>query len=248
MERYLKHQEIIEKTKRISGSYALDQGFFDDIIDQLLNSELESEDVILEGLQRLLQEVDHEIGRMEHFADLTASCFKGCDFCCYFPIVLSKMEAKMMFQSIKNFSEDRKQAIYDHWDRYYEKYAKTLKQALAMDHSADDTKLAYKKLNLPCPMLDPETQACMAYEVRPIPCRTYLNYSDPKVCAEQHLPQEPTSYEFLYNHYFEAINELVQVLYENGEDVVVDYPSDVWSYDYLPAWIEKWREGIWDEL
>ncbi|WP_163529151.1 YkgJ family cysteine cluster protein [Halobacillus ihumii] len=248
MERYLKHQEIINKTKQISDSYVLDQGVFDEIIDQLLNSELDSEDVILEGFQRLLQEVDYEIGRMEHFANLTASCFKGCAFCCYFPIVLSKMEAKIMFRSIENFSEDRKQAIYDHWDRYYEKYAKTLKEAAGMDHNADETKLAYKKLNLPCPLLDPETQTCMAYEVRPIPCRTYLNYADPKVCAEQHLPQEPSSYEFLYNHYFEAINELIQVLYENGENVLVDYPGDVWSYDYLPVWIEKWREGTWHEL
>ncbi|UOR13432.1 YkgJ family cysteine cluster protein [Halobacillus amylolyticus] len=248
MERYLKHQEIIDKSKRINDSYALDQQFFDEIIDQLLDSELESEDVILTGFQRLLDEVDHEIGRMEQFAGMTPNCFKGCAFCCYFPIVLSKMEAKMMFRSIEHFSEDRKQKIYDHWDRYYKQHKEKLNQALSMNHTEDDTKLAYKKLNLPCPMLDPETQACMAYEVRPIPCRTYLNYSDPKVCAENHLPKEPFSYEFLYEFYFGAINELIQALYENGEDVFVDYPSDVWSYDYLPAWIEKWREGTLHEL
>lgn len=97
-------------------------------------------------------------------------------------------------------------------------------------------------------MLDPETQLCMAYEVRPIPCRTYLNYSDPKVCAENHMPKEPFSYEFLYTYYFGAINELVQALYENGEDVFVDYPSDAWSYDYLPAWVKSYREGTLNEI
>ncbi|UOQ92509.1 YkgJ family cysteine cluster protein [Halobacillus shinanisalinarum] len=248
MERYLKHQEIIDKSKKINDSYALDQQFFDEIVDQLLDSQLESENVILTGFQRLLGEIDQEIGRMEQFSEMTPNCFKGCAFCCYFPIVLSKMEAKMMFRLIDQFSEDRRQEIYNHWDRYYEQYKNKLNLALSMDHTDDDTKLAYKKLNLPCPMLDPETQACMAYEVRPIACRTYLNYSDPKVCAENHLPKEPFSYEFLYDLYFGAINELIQALYENGEDVLVDYPSDVWSYDYLPAWVEKWREGTLHEL
>ncbi|MFC7061909.1 YkgJ family cysteine cluster protein [Halobacillus seohaensis] len=248
MERYLKHQEIIDRSTKINQSYELDTQFFDDVVDDLLNSELETEDVILNGFNRLLSEVDHEIGRIEQFADMTASCFKGCAFCCYFPIIISKMEAKMMIRSIENFSEERKQEIYKHWEQYYENHKDKLEQAFAMDHTADSTKLEYKKLNLPCPMLNPETQACMAYEVRPIPCRTYLNYSDPQVCAENHLPKEPFSYEFLYDFYFGAINEIVQALYENGEDLFIDYPSDVWSYDYLPAWIEKWREGNWNEV
>ncbi|MFC7322838.1 YkgJ family cysteine cluster protein [Halobacillus campisalis] len=248
MERYLKHQEIIEKSTKINQSYELDPRFFDDIVDELLNSELDTEDVILNGFQRLLSEVDQEIGRMEQFSNMEASCFKGCAFCCYFPIITSEMEAKMLFQSIKNFPQKRKQAIYDHWDRYFKDQKNKLKQALSMDYTDESTKLDYKKLNMPCPMLDPTTQACMAYEVRPIPCRTYLNYSDPQVCAENHLPKEPFSYEFLYDYYFGAVNELVQVLYENGEELFIDYPSDAWSYDYLPAWVQKWREGTLHEV
>ena len=248
MERFLNHQEIIDKCEKINQNYDIDARFFDEIIDDLLDTEQPTEDVVLQGFQRLLNEVDHDIERMEEFADMRPNCFMGCAFCCYFPIVLSRMEAKMMFRSIEKFSEERKSAIFKHWESYYEKHKDKLARGMDMDPEDPDTKLEYKQLNLPCPMLNPETQLCMAYEIRPIPCRTYLNYSDPQVCAEQDMPKEPFSYEFLYTFYFGAINELVQVLYENGEDVFVDYPSDAWSYDYLPAWINQWREGTLHEL
>ncbi|ELK48918.1 YkgJ family cysteine cluster protein [Halobacillus sp. ACCC02827] len=245
---FLKHEEIIKKCEKINQSYEVDPAFFDDIIDHLLDSEQDTETVILDGFQRLLKEVDAEIERMEEFAGMKPNCFMGCAFCCYFPIVVSKMEARMMFRSIEQFSEDRKQAIFQHWDRYYVRQEEKLNKAMKMDHEAPETKLAYKQLDLPCPMLDPETKLCMAYEVRPIPCRTYLNYSDPQVCAKNDMPKEPFSYEFLYTYYFGAVNELIQALYENGEDVFVDYPMDAWQYDYLPAWVQQYREGTWSEL
>lgn len=248
MNRFLKHKEILNKCETINQKYEIDPEFFDGIIDELLDSEEPTEDIVLQGFQRLLSEVDHEIERMESFADMTPNCFMGCAFCCYFPIVLSRMEAKMMFRSIEHFEQERKEAIFTHWENYFEQHKEKLTKGLSLDPEAPETKLEYKKLNLPCPMLDPKTQLCMAYEVRPIPCRTYLNYSNPTVCAEEHMPKEPFSYEFLYTYYFGAINELIQVLYENGEDVFVDYPSDAWSYDYLPAWISQWREGTLNEV
>ncbi|WP_082235075.1 YkgJ family cysteine cluster protein [Halobacillus massiliensis] len=248
MQKYLKHQEIINKSKTINEHYELDDELFDDVVDSLLHSELDTEEVILQGFQRLLSEVDSEIERMETFADMKPSCFKGCAFCCYFPIIISKMEAKIMFRSIEKFPEERRKEIYAHWESYYKEYEEKLNHAMSLDHTDEGTKFEYKKLNLPCPMLDPKTQACMAYEIRPIPCRTYLNYSDPEVCAKNHLPKEPFSYEFLYNYYFSSLNELLQALYENGEELNVDYPSDAWSYHFLPGWIEKWRKETWNEL
>lgn len=244
---YLKHGEIIKRCEKINQSYDIDPEFFEGIVDDLLDSEKDTENVVLQGFQQLLSEVDHEIDRMEEFTAMKPNCFMGCAFCCYFPIVITKMEAKMLFRSIEKFPLERRQSIFDHWDSYYVKQQDKLEKAMRMDYENPDTKLEYKKMNLPCPMLDPETQLCMAYEVRPIPCRTYLNYSDPQVCADHHLPKEPFSYEFLYTFYFGSINELIKALYENGEDVFVDYPMDAWSYDYLPAWIKQWREGTLSE-
>ncbi|SEA17833.1 Putative zinc-or iron-chelating domain-containing protein [Thalassobacillus cyri] len=242
MTEYLKHQEILDKCERLNKNYEVDPVFFDNIIDELLDSEMDTQSVILNGFKRLLSEVDHEIERMEDYAGMKASCFKGCAFCCYFPIIVTKMEAKMMLKEIEQFPEERKEKIYQHWNSYFDDHAGKLDTALNMDLQADETKLNYKRLDLPCPMLDPETKTCMAYEIRPIPCRTYLNYANPKVCAENHMPDEPFSYEFLYEYYMGALNEIMQALYENGEELFVDYPSDVWSYDYLPAWIKRRSE------
>ncbi|WP_181350952.1 YkgJ family cysteine cluster protein [Thalassobacillus sp. CUG 92003] len=245
---YLTHQEIIEKCASINEQYHVNEQFFDRIIDELLNSELPTEDVILNGFEQLLGEVDHEIGRIEAFAGMEASCFKGCAFCCYFPIVITKMEAKMMLRAIERFPKERKEYIYQHWEGYFGGETDKLETAMAMDFNNEETKLAYKQLNVPCPMLDPETHTCLAYEIRPIPCRTYLNYADPKVCAENDLPKETFSYEFLYEYYMGAMNEILQALYENGEDLLVNYPTDLWEYDYLPAWIMKRNEVMEDEL
>ncbi|MEK4166079.1 MULTISPECIES: YkgJ family cysteine cluster protein [Anoxybacillus] len=57
------------------------------------------------------------------------------------------------------------------------------------------------KEQLPCIFLNRETNTCFVYEVRPMPCRTYLNYCSPNVCAESYMPDEPFSYEFLYEFY-----------------------------------------------
>ncbi len=61
----------------------------------------------------------------------------------------------MMFRSIENFSEDRKEALYEHWDHYFVQQKDKLRQATAMDYEAPETKLEYKKIDLPCPMLNP---------------------------------------------------------------------------------------------
>ncbi|MBM7553679.1 YkgJ family cysteine cluster protein [Thalassobacillus pellis] len=242
MSEYLNHAEILNRCEKINQNYEVDPAFFDSIIDELLDSDFDTEEVILKGFKRLLKEVDFEIDRMEQHAGMKPNCFIGCAFCCYFPIIITKMEAKMMLKEIEHFPKDRKQKIYQHWERYFAEHQTKLDTALNIDFNEEDAKLTYKQLDLPCPMLDPETNTCMAYEIRPIPCRTYLNYANPKVCAENHMPKEPFSYEFLYDYYMGAMNEIMQALYENGEELFVDYPSDVWSQDYLPAWLKRRNE------
>lgn len=79
----------------------------------------------------------------------------------------------------------------------------------------------------------------MIYEVRPLPCRTYVNYTNPKVCADNILPKETISYEFLYQEYMGAINELLQYLYENDKIENIGYPEDLYQEDLLINWMKK---------
>ncbi|WP_347861360.1 YkgJ family cysteine cluster protein [Salimicrobium sp. PL1-032A] len=243
MSGYMTYDEILKKSETLNESYELDVSIFEDVVDELLNSEKDTDSVVLEGFRRLLQSVDGTMENIDTFLDMKPNCFMGCAFCCYFPIRVSKMEAKLFFQSIEHMSSERKEDIFRHWEAYYEKFPQKVETALDIDPEDPDMKWKYKQLNLPCPMLNEETQLCMAYEVRPVPCRTYVNYSDPTVCATQHMPKETVSYDFLYTFYFQAMNELLQALYENGEELSVEYPMDAWSYDYLPGWIRQYREG-----
>ena len=243
MSGYLTYDDILKKSEQLNESYELDIYIFEDVVDELLNSEKDTEAVVLEGFERLLGSVDRTMGDIDTFLEMKPNCFMGCAFCCYFPIRVSKMEAKLFFQSIEHMPSERKEDIFRHWEAYYSKFSQKIDTALGIDADDPDMKLKYKKLNLPCPMLNEEKQLCMAYEVRPVPCRTYVNYSDPTVCATEHMPKETFSYDFLYNFYFQAMNELLQALYENGEELPVDYPMDAWNYDYLPGWIKKYREG-----
>ncbi|MGG3999666.1 hypothetical protein [Anoxybacillus kestanbolensis] len=61
----------------------------------------------------------------------------------------------------------------------------------------------------------------------------YLNYCSPNVCAESYLPDEPFSYEFLYEFYIEALHDFIQTFVYEGEDVGIDYPDDLFDMDYL---------------
>ncbi|SIS48946.1 YkgJ family cysteine cluster protein [Salimicrobium flavidum] len=240
---YLTYDDILKKSERLNEEYELDVSVFEEVVEDLLDSEKDTERVVLEGFEKLLQSVDQTMGDMDAFMEMKPNCFMGCAFCCYFPIRLSKMEAKLFFKSIEHMDEERKEGIYSHWEGYYQKFADKVDTALAINEDDPEMKLKYKQLNLPCPMLDEENQLCKAYEIRPVPCRTYVNYSDPTVCATQHMPKETFSYDFLYTFYFQAMNELLQALYENGEELPVEYPMDAWSYDYLPGWIMQYRQG-----
>lgn len=241
MQSYVTYEEILHKCELLNDEYEINEEFFHNIIDELLESDQPANKVIMDGFQYLLEQVNKEIGKMEKHMDVTPSCFKGCAFCCYFPIIITELEAKTMKQIIDHWPAERKEKITNHLQQYFQTYQKEVAEVTSLDRENDpDFKKKYIGAQVPCPMLDTETNMCLAYEIRPIPCRTYLNYSDPKVCEQNLMPKETFSYEFLYEFYMGALNEMVQELYENGEELFVDYPSDVWNYDYLANWLKDW--------
>lgn len=238
---YLSYDEILQKCNLLNEQYEINEEYFSNIVDQLLASDRSADEVVMDGFQQLLEQVNREMDKMENFMDVKASCFMGCTFCCYFPIIITGVEAKTMKHVIDRWPEERRERIMNHLQNYFEEYKEQIEQVTAIDRENDPKfKQKYIASQVPCPMLNTETKKCMAYEVRPIPCRTYVNYSDPNVCAENHMPKETFSYEFLYEFYMGALNEILQELYENGEETFVDYPTDVWQYDYLANWVKDW--------
>ncbi|WP_231572077.1 YkgJ family cysteine cluster protein [Pontibacillus halophilus] len=237
---YLSYPEILKKCELLNEQYEINQHYFDHIVEDLLSSDRPTNEVIMAGFHRLLEQVNEEMANMEDFMDVKASCFMGCAFCCYFPIIITQAESSMMKRAIDQWPKERKEKLMKHLEQYYATYGEEVERITALDQEDPAFKKKYIASQVPCPMLDPETNLCMAYEIRPIPCRTYVNYSDPKVCANNHMPKETLSFEFLYEFYMGGLNEIMQELYENGEDMLVDYPSDMWQYDFLANWAKDW--------
>ncbi|WP_162297951.1 YkgJ family cysteine cluster protein [Halalkalibacillus sediminis] len=224
-------------------SYELNEDDFYDVADKHLNERGTVENRLSEVYQNTLAEVSQKMNEMDNHMGMTPNCQLGCAFCCYFPIIVNRLEAKMLVHSIEQMEESRREDLKNHLTNYFKKYSSTIETCTSIDYENDpDAKLKYKRENLPCPLLDEEKQACKAYEARPLPCRTYVNYMDPKICAENHVPEEAVSFEFLYDGYMGALNEAAQAVYEEEDPDFLDYPSDVYQYDYLPAFLKEWMQ------
>jgi len=241
MSTFLTYEEILLKCEEINAKYEINQERFDEIVDGILDKEdVSADDKIAQAFARLLQAVSEEISDMESTADLMPTCQMGCAFCCYFPIITNKMEAMLIKDAISKMPADRKHFIENHLSEYYQVYEEKVEQLSGIDIVSDsDAKYKYKKEQLPCPFLNLKKNACMVYEVRPLPCRTYVNYTNPKVCADNIMPKETISYEFLYQEYMGAMNELLQYLYENDRIEKMDYPGDLYQEDLLINWMKE---------
>ncbi|KPH71137.1 MULTISPECIES: YkgJ family cysteine cluster protein [Bacillaceae] len=240
MDQYLSFEEIQDKCSRLSDVYEIDEDKFYQIVEKWANQETSTEEKILNSFIELLQMVSEEMSNMEKAVQMEATCRMGCAFCCYFPIIINEMEAKIMKKAIENFPEERRNRIKHHLSNYYQQYGEKLESLTQLDFNEDkDFKLKYRRSLVPCPLLDTKTNQCMAYEIRPIPCRTYVNYTDPDVCEQNVMPKETVSFEFLYEQYMGALNEFMQFLYDEGNTAFIQYPDDVYQTDYLASWLRS---------
>ena len=190
------------------------------------------------AFKRKLSVIDKEVKRIEEKVKMASSCFEGCSHCCYFPIIVTKMEAKLISQHIEEMPDQERQELIAHLENYYE--TEDLEQFYSIDFQTDhDFKRKYIQKQVACPLLDKKTNKCKAYEVRPIPCRTYLNYCDPQVCSDNDIPDEVFSYEFLYEYYMYAlVNTIQEVVFETENDPI-NLPNDVYEVDYLPRLLKE---------
>lgn len=236
---YLALEEIQEKCNQLTNEYEIDEDKFYSIVEKWAEKDVQLEQKLISSFTELLDVASSEITNMEEHVGLAPTCRLGCSFCCYFPIIINEMEAKFMKRAIENFPAERKKAIRGHLIHYYDKYGDRISENNKLDFENDaDFKLKYRKSLTPCPMLNTETNQCIAYEIRPIPCRTYMNYTNPTVCETNLMPKETISFEFLYSEYMGALNEFLQFLYEEGDTGFVQYPDDLYKHDYLTNWMK----------
>lgn len=96
------------------------------------------------------------------------SCHKGCSHCCSNPVVVSILEGISVFRWLVE---------HRHWS--------TALKAKFEAHHAQVYGLAltvWLISETPCPLLDPNTQTCSAYDARPLACRLTFSKGDAYLC------------------------------------------------------------------
>ena len=96
-----------------------------------------------------------------------APCKSGCNGCCSRLIVLSLAEAALILEHLEGSG------------RWKEVKERALVQAKPSQEVAP---LAWFKMNIKCPVLDPTSGECTAYPVRPPVCSAHFVTSNPEVC------------------------------------------------------------------
>lgn len=139
-------------------------------------------------------------------SDYECQCFAGCSFCCnHWVEDVNSFETILMGDYIKrNFPEkiDSIVSIFKEDDKHLHYVSDVMEQKFAefkddeeLNH-LDKTDLllaSYYQLKRPCALLD-ENGKCSVYDVRPITCRIYFNFSKAEMCDPDRIndPDIPT--------------------------------------------------------
>ena len=105
------------------------------------------------------------VRRLQLYDDV--KCKPGCSACCNRQIYITTAEALIIQDHLEKTGK---------WDEVNQR-AKSL-----VTLSRDAPPISWFKMNIMCPVLDPVTKLCMAYDSRPTPCSTHFVKSDPALC------------------------------------------------------------------
>lgn len=113
-------------------------------------------------LAMLAADVDANLDAIRTDYPLRVDCRAGCDACCHLRVYVSPMEAFALARAVR--------AAGDRVRRRVQRRArKTARRVETLDPNA------HSRARVPCPLL--ENGRCLAYQARPIPCRSLWSAS-----------------------------------------------------------------------
>lgn len=124
-------------------------------------------------------------------------CKPGCAACCARQIYITVAEATIIQDHLEKSGQ---------WE-HAEKRARAQLKAVR-----SSSPLSWFKMNIMCPILDPATKLCTAYEVRPSPCSTHFVTSDPTQCdpwATKSTLFKPLQFKDLHEHFLKRLEKCV---------------------------------------
>ncbi|MEC1723082.1 YkgJ family cysteine cluster protein [Schinkia azotoformans] len=154
-----------------------------------LPNDLNKPQKFINWYKKEIEWVSEQIFKVEEAIETYSTCKKGCNACCYLPIIISDIEAKAISYYVKNNIKNRR-LIKEQVSRACEKIEKldnTLIHNLNNRFWKYDNEQEIKYRNqyfnakIPCPMLD-EEGGCSIYPIRPSVCWAHKAYGDPEEC------------------------------------------------------------------
>lgn len=124
-------------------------------------------------------------------------CKPACAGCCNRLIFLTAAEAVVMVDYLIK----------------HNKWEETRKRCESLVPTVRDVPVvSWFKMNIMCPVLDPVSRLCTAYETRPSPCSTHFVKSDPGLCDPWNTSPgtfEPLDFMDLHNQFTESLAKAV---------------------------------------
>ncbi len=130
------------------------------------------------------------------------TCAKGCCWCCYHWVEdVNSFEAQIAADYIQKKMPSRIDIIKTVCEQdiaVLENLDRLVNEKMAQKRIGDenDSMLyllsAFYRMNRPCPLLDTEGN-CAIYELRPLTCRMYMNFSSPDNCHPENINENEVS-------------------------------------------------------
>jgi Fe-S-cluster containining protein len=143
----------------------------------------------LNNIKSLLLEASNDINK-RRIKDPRIPCKSGCAGCCSRYSAISVAESLILLESLKEKN------------KWKEVRGRAKKQAPIITKS---NSAAWYMMNIKCPILDLQTNKCLAYKVRPISCATHFVTSNPKLCDPWEIKSgdfESLDYKDIYREFY----------------------------------------------
>lgn len=142
----------------------------------------ETSKIVAQWFKQKYDEIDRKMDR------LSASCKRGCDWCCYQSIEILNWEEPLILNYISNqlscTQKSRIKAKLSHWFNYFDLKTSGKKELLA-----DEVFLKFQQQQaidrFPCIFL--HQRECVIYPVRPLCCRMHITQHHPDICKKVSL-------------------------------------------------------------
>jgi len=125
-----------------------------------------------------------EKGKNEGFIP---TCRRGCSACCSEPVYVERREAEHVIEAMKKLPQEEQDAIMDRLRVWLDKIRG---QDILKQRQPDV--IEYRKLRLPCPLLNQKNGDCLVYANRPMGCRLHFAIGPRENCEDDAKRRDQT--------------------------------------------------------